>query len=194
MYNVNRINSELKRVIKDFMFNYKKTCRESREDYLDKFGGDTQVYIPKDTEICTKEARESFTQYCSDCRRRVSDILAPVYKDLEAIATEPPTTEAVNAITLFQMRDDIDAGAIDMMIKRYGNNATALNAIVSIAKQHGMHNYLPHPSTEQIQALKSLEGSFARLFNSSAIISNGLEDWQGSAMEQTVDSIVQVED
>ena len=194
MYNVNRVNSELKRVIRDFLFNYKKICRESREDYLDKFGGDTQVYIPKDTEICTKEARESFTQYCSDCRRRVSDILAPVYKDLEAIATEPPTTEAVNAITLFQMRDDIDAGAIDMMIKRYGDNATALNAIVSIAKQHGMHNYLPHLSTEQIQSLKSLEGSFARLFNPHAIFSNGMEDWQASAMEQTVDKVVQTED
>ena len=50
MFNSSDINKQLKQAITDFKDTYKRTCKKSREDYLNSAGVGSQVRIPKENE------------------------------------------------------------------------------------------------------------------------------------------------
>lgn len=191
MFNSSDINKQLKQAITDFKDTYKRTCKKSREDYLNSAGVGSQVRIPKENEICTREARDAFQNDCTAYRHRIAEILKPVYADLEATATEPPTTEAVNAISLLQNRNNVSPLEIDLMVKKYGGNASAYNAIVSIAEKNHNYRYQPHTVEDDIKTVQSLEECLCRNINASKIVSNGFSDGLAATLALEVDKIIQ---
>ena len=191
MFNAKDINKQLKQTIEDFKNTYKATCKKSHDDYLKQFGGGARVYIPKDTEICTKEAREAFQNECVAYRHKIAEILKPVYADLETTATEAPTTDAVNAISMLQLRQNVTPAEIEMMIGRYGSNVSAYNALVSIAEKNNIYSYQQHPITDNIAAVQNLEECLCRNINAPKIVSNGFSDGLAATLALAVDNTIQ---
>lgn len=190
-FNINTINSELNATITDFAASYKTACETSRNNYMQN--APAGASIPPEGTIYGSVERDNFREECGEYKQRISSILKPVYDDLEAKATEPPTTEAVNAVTMLQARDNVTADEIGMLIKRYGDNPATRNTLVQIAEKHKIHDYRMHPVADEIAAVKDLEECLNRQLNATAILSNGFTAGRAAAIAAQINNTFRVD-
>ena len=153
-YRASTINKELKELLNTFKDSYRTTCYASRVQYMKTLPAGSQ--IPKEGVIYGDAEKQQFDLDCKGFRDKANKILSDAHSELKKEATEAPSTEAVNSITLLNMRKDITETDVDDLLTRYGSNPQAWKTIKSIANDHDIRGFRDHPIDEQIQNIEGL--------------------------------------
>ena len=163
MNNPKTINKELKDILAKYKDSYKSICETSRAEYMQTLPAGAE--IPKEGVIYGDKYKAAFESKCLEYKNDIRKIMNDTINDLKAKATEAPSTEAVNAITLLNMRKNVTKTEIDDMLNRYGDNVQAWRTIVSIANDNDLHDFRQcevDAQFEQVEGLsRSLENSIS---------------------------------
>ena len=169
---MSKTNAELKAIMRD----YNKTFRDlSNAEYNEKLLSLKPGENAPTKGKLTGTRRERMENKAAECRSKVADILNREMTEVNKKLTAAPSTEAVNTITLFNMRDSksITPEMINTLLDEYGDNVQSYEAIKDIAKQKGFNldfNGVMHPLREQQANIEALN----RSLNSSLTSINGI--------------------
>ena len=148
--------SELKDIIKQYKADYDYICEQSRQAYMSQAAAGST--IPAPGVIYGNNAKAEFSGKCSIYKQKADAILQRILLDLKREATEAPSTDAVNTITLFNMRKTITADDVQALLDRYGDNAQAYQAIAAIAQGHDIP-VQDHPVFVKIEDAEGLKSA-----------------------------------
>ena len=155
-----RAKQELKTIVSQFADGYKMTAKASRDAYLKTLAPGARV--PEDGRIFGDDKRSEFESACKGYRERVHSVISEYLEELHKQETEAPSPEAVNSITLLNMRQNITEEEVGRLLEKYGENAQAYKAIVDIAGAHDLHIWGAHPVSAQIEGAEALEKELSR--------------------------------
>lgn len=187
MYSNEKANKELKSIISQFKDSYRIACDTSRNAYMKTLSAGAQ--IPREGFIYGDNFKAEFESMSSGYRDKVREIIGKNLSELREKMTEAPSTEAVNSITLLNMRKDVTENEIENLLSRYGDNHQARNTIVSIARNHGIYNFGDDETTERIADLESLESNLTKSLSASTA-----NDGLFAMMELDIDDVFPVEE
>lgn len=156
-------SKELKSIVSQFADAYKMTCDRSWNDYVKTLTPGTM--LPPKGRIYGEDKRAEFESLCQDYRVRVDKVLDEVLVGLNRKMTEAPSTEAVNTITLLNMRQNVDEIEIGNLLTKYGDNPQSWKALVDIASAHNIHVWDAHPVEKQIDGIENLRSSLGRVIS-----------------------------
>ena len=151
------INQELKDITKKYNECFRIVSEKSRSAYVNTLP--PGATIPKGGKIFDQESRAFFEDRCQEFRSAADNLIGSRLSDLKKMATDAPSTEAVNTISLLNMRKNISESEISDLLARYGDNIQAYNTIVSIAKEHNIHTFSEHGVSVAITKLEDLQRS-----------------------------------
>lgn len=92
----------------------------------------------------------------------MQEIVSSIENEVSRRKSDAPSTEAVNAITLLNMRDNVTSGDIEAAAARYGDNYTAYKAIQEIGRKHKV--WLPE--VHEVEALEDGLSSVTKVISS----------------------------
>lgn len=186
-----RTNKELKSILSQFKDSYRIACDSSRNAYMKTLSAGAQV--PKEGMIYGEDRRREFESMCAGYRDKALEILNKVGTELREKATEAPSTEAVNSITLLNMRKNITEDEIDNLLTRYGDNPQAWETIVSIARDHDIHAFNDHPIKRQIEAVDGLARTMERTISAQSANGGHASDGFLAMIEMNIDDVFPIE-
>ena len=170
-----RINKDLKSIMSQFRDSYKSMSDASRLEYIKTLAPGANV--PEEGRIYGDDRRAEFESMCQGYRAKVSDFIQGAIKDLKNKVTESPSPDAVNTITLLNLRSDVTPEEIDDLIDRYGDNVQAYKAIVSIANEKKIKGLdVIHPIEIEIRDAEDLESAIERSLNIASATSGHTSD------------------
>lgn len=146
-------NEDLKKILAEFQTDYDHTAAMSRQAYIGTLAPGSQ--LPAEGKIYLDNYRQTFKKSCQKYQDKVHSILDNMVGKLKADVTAAPSTDAVNTITLLNMRDRVGADEIADLMNAYGSNAQAYKALYSVAVRNGIHDYAEMTPTEA--TLKGIE-------------------------------------
>ena len=152
-----RINKDLKSLVSQFKDGFRIKCDSSRNAYMKTLSPGAPM--PLEGRIYGDGNRQEFESECMGYRNKAREILGDYLGDLKKKATEAPSTDAVNTISLLNMRSNITEREIDDLLTRYGDNPQAWRAINSIAIDHDIRVFKDHPVYEEISTVEDLGAS-----------------------------------
>ena len=157
-----QINKELKAIVAQYGDAYRMLCDGSRVAYMKTLAPGAPV--PKEGVIYGEEERQQFKAMCDGYRANANAILADVIDNYRKIMTEAPTTEAVNTVSLLNLRSTVTADEINDLLDRYGENVQAFRAISSVATEKGLKEYewFMHPVESDMQKAEDLSKALDR--------------------------------
>lgn len=159
----NKINYELKKIVDDYKQAFIDACNNSRKSYIANLLPGEKM--PAEGVIIGKEYEASFDEVCQALRDKARAILGEAIASVKALMTEAPTEEAVNSISLLNMRKEATAEEVEDLLNRYGSNPQAWKTITSIAKERGIRTFGAHPIEEELakesDLLRSLESAIS---------------------------------
>ncbi len=143
----------------------------------------------------TGARRERMEQKAAECRSKAADILNRELAAVNKKITAAPSTEAVNTITLLNMRDEktITPELVYTLLDEYGDNVQSYEAIKDIAKRKGVKGLdgVNHPLREQQANIEALNKSLYKNFSLTHTEQNedrsseGFEAFIGMTIDQT---------
>ena len=163
MYSNEKANKELKSILSQFKDAYRMACDASHKAYVSSLP--TGAQIPRDDVIYGENYKAEFDSMCAGFRKKAHEIMDERLSELREKATEAPSTEAVNSITLLSMRKDIPEKEFENLLVRYGDNAQAWKTIVSIANAHGIHSFTTPDIDDKIADVESLDKSLDKVLS-----------------------------
>lgn len=177
---------ELKSILSQYRDSYNSMCETSRNSYMKTLP--PGAIVPKSGQIYGDEARAEFESLSAGFRERIKNVISNVTDALRDRATESPSNEAVNSITLLKMRNEITRNEVEDLLLKYGDNPQAWNTIVSIASDHKI--YIDnHPIGQELQAVEDLGYSIDRVMYSGAsskIAGEGLFDMMAMQIDEAL--------
>lgn len=154
-YKVREANRALKAILTQYKESYDASCKASREAYLQTLPAGSSV--PADGRIYGDAAREEFNGKCWDLRAEAKKILDDLSGELRNRVAEAPSADAVNTLTLLNMRHDVTEDEIAELAKRFDNNPQAWKTLKSIAEQNKIHVLREHPIETSLHQLEDIE-------------------------------------
>lgn len=163
---MSKTNSELKAIVKDYYNTFKFY---SENDYNDKLlalkPGEPAPIKGK----LSGARRERMEEKAAECRSKAADIINRELTAVNKKITAAPSTEAVNTITLLNMRDEktITPELVNTLLDEYGDNVQSYEAIKDIAKRKGVTvpDGVNHPLREQQANIEALNRSLYKSLN-----------------------------
>lgn len=159
-YQTAKANQELKAIYREYVSGYKEACAASRDRFMAKLSPGAK--IPDHGKIYDQEGKAEFTAKCSGLRAKAHEVTSGMLKDLRVKATEAPSTEAVNAITVLGMRKKITESEVSDLLGQYGSNPLCWKSIVDIAEAHDIHSFGEHPVDASIHKLEDIDAKIER--------------------------------
>ena len=191
-YQNERTNKDLKAIMSQFRDSYRSMSESSRMEYMKTLAPGAQV--PKEGVIYGDERRSEFETMCRGYRAKASDVIQGAIGDLKKVMTESPSTDAVNTITLLNLRADVTPEEIQDLIGRYGDNVQAYKAIASVANEKGVRGYnLAHPIEIAIRDAEDLERAIERSVSAFSAASGHTSDAFISMIDSQIDSVFPVD-
>ena len=126
-------NRDLKAILKEYRNGYEIACKTSRAAFMETLNPGTKV--PEAGRIYTEASKNAFDGMCAGYREKAKKVFDNLTNSLDTSMLEAPSTDAVNAISLFNMQKNASKGDVDRLLSKYGNNAQAYKTIVSIAHE-----------------------------------------------------------
>lgn len=161
VYTMSQANKELKKIMSDFNNAYKTMCAQSRDDYIKTLNPGAP--LPQEGALYTEDMKQKFSDECLKYRHKAHEIIDQHINELKKKATDAPSTEAVNSISLLKLRDSITEKEISEMLERYGDNVQAYRAINSIAYAHDIKSFDDHPISEHLERVEALSSSIDKV-------------------------------
>lgn len=191
MYSDERANKELKSIISQFKDSYRIACDSSRDAYMKTLAAGAP--IPKEGSLYGETFKNEFESMCSGYRDKARKIVEKKLSELREEVTKAPSTEAVNSITLLNMRNNITEAEIDDLLTRYGDNVQAWRTIVSIARDHNIYAFRDNDIDERIAAAESLERTLDKALSAQSAIGGRASDGFLSMVELDIDKVFPIE-
>lgn len=151
----------LKKIVDDFADDFTRTAEDSRKEYLQTLGPGSVV--PGTGRIYDVKLRGKFVERSS---RRAGDAHMAISRridEVKRLMTDPPSTEAVNTITLLANRDNLTLQDLEFAAERYGDNYQAYKTLASIGAKKQIRGLGDHPLDEELSALSAMDRSMARV-------------------------------
>lgn len=156
-------NAELKKIISDFGETYTRTCEASWKEYVS--GMEPGQPAPPKGKIYGDKNRKQFAKDCNEYKSKALAIITGELDKLNAVATAAPNTDAVNAISLFNMRKNVSQEDVETLLDTYGDNIQAFKTIMDISSDKGIRIAAKHPTEEKIDSLNGLKKSIDSTLN-----------------------------
>lgn len=183
-----RVNKDLKSLTSRFKDGYRITCESSRNAHMRTLSPGSPM--PPQGIIYGDNIRKEFESECSGYRVKAREIIDEALQDLKKKETEAPTNEAVNSITLLNLRKEITENEIDDLLTRYGkDNPQAWRAINSIAYDHGIKVFKDHPVYEEIEAVEALGKTLEKTISLSSAESGHASDGYITLVDEQIDNV-----
>ena len=151
----------LKKILDDFADDYRRTSDASRKEYLQTLG--PGAIVPGNGRIYIDKQRSEFMERTSN---RAGDAHAAISRRVDEVKrrmTDPPSSEAVNTITLLANRDNLTLQDLEFAAERYGDNYQAFKTLASIGLKNSIRGLGNHPLDEELSALSSMDRTMARM-------------------------------
>lgn len=155
MYLSKSTATELKSLISQFRDTFLTTSEASRGVKIRSLNPGEK--IPAKGALYDNEHIETFNAYSLSARDRMRNILDKESEDLKKKMAEAPSVEAVNALTVLNMRNNISQDEINSFIDNYGDNYQAYKAIASIASDKGLNTWKSSKVNDIDSTLKKIE-------------------------------------
>lgn len=183
---MSKANEELKKIMNEYRDTYRVMCDASRDRLMKSAAPGSKV--PESGKLYGEDMTAEFSARCQDYRSRVRAITGARAADLKRKLTEAPSSEALGAVTLLSMRKDVTREEIEDLLERYGDNPQAYKTITSIAKDHEMHGFYPHPAETELRAVEDLEHSMTKIFSAYEAERGRASDGYLSLIGMSIDS------
>lgn len=186
------LNKALKDVFARFVKEFEDASRRTRVEFMRTApaGG----IIPEEGKIYGKESREKFEVLCQELRQEVRGLIENEKSIVREEATEAPSVEAVNTITLLNMRKNVTQNDIEDLLERYGDNYQAYKAIASIAKENDIRLFRKHPIEGKLDDLEQLERGLTRVMDITGAESGHISPGFVAIMNMTIDAAIPEEE
>lgn len=171
-----KTNEQLKSIMDEFKQGYVTACNDSRKQYIANLKpGDK---LPAENVILDRETETAFDTSCQVLRDKARAIIGESIATHKEVMTKAPSEEAVNSISLLNMRKNATAEEFEDLLNRYGkDNPQAYKTITAIANERGYRGFGSHPVEVQLSKetdlLKSLEGAISLTSAKNRQVSDG---------------------
>lgn len=180
-------NKELKALIDEFNQDFKISSEASRNEALRRLNGGEKA--PASGRIYGEQNREEFKSRAREYAAKASALVQAEIDKLNDKMTEAPTDDAVRALTVVGMRDNVSREEFEALLNRYGNNYQSEKTIINLAAKNKI--YFDREPLEQ--KLDDLEG-LGRSLRSTLTLSSAEEHadsaffkaLQSSAIDATI--------
>lgn len=139
MYLPYTTKTELKSIISQFRDTYNRMSEQSRKNKMNNL--EPGAVIPAKGNLYGEEALEQFKSYAESARIRMRQVLDEAETELKKKMVEAPSDEAVNALTVLKMRNNVTQDEINGFLENYGDNYQAYKAIASIAFEKKLNTW-----------------------------------------------------
>ena len=139
MYLPYTTKTELKSIISQFRDTYNRMSEQSRKNKMNNL--EPGAVIPAKGNLYGEEALEQFKSYAESARIRMGHVLDEAETELKKKMVEAPSDEAVNALTVLKMRNNVTQDEINGFLENYGDNYQAYKAIASIAFEKKLNTW-----------------------------------------------------
>lgn len=142
--------------------------------------------IPGPGKIYGDEERAAFMRKADEISLRAQNAIDLSSKKIRAKMADPPSTDAVNSITMLQMRKHVTEDDLNNLVERYGDNYQTYKALASIALDREMPFFSEHPLDEQEAHLESIKNGLRGLLTLSSAERYGSLDSVCSFMKEDI--------
>ncbi len=184
-------NTQLKSIISEFRDGYDQICRSSREAYLKTLAPGATV--PKEGLIHTTAGHEEFKAMAQKLREKADAIMEEALSSLREKMTAAPSTEAVNTLSVLNLRDDVTEDEIDSLLAKFSDSPQAWQSVLSIAKRAGFRDFLNHPVFDQLRKVEDLQKSLDSALTASSAMTGRATNGFLALLEMQVDDTFSTE-
>jgi len=179
--------NDLKQILKNYAEAYYTACDESRKEVLAQLKPGEKA--PEDGRIHNVEMRSRFALDSIKYAQRAAEIFEGMIRDVKKEMAAPPSTEAVNMISMLKMRTNVPAEEYENLIEQYGSNYQTAKAIRSIAAENGYRIYTSGLE-DKLHDLEQLNASFQRTLTLASAERGGLSSGSIAFQELILDDVL----
>lgn len=180
--------NDLKQILKNYAEAYYTACDESRKEVLATLK--PGQIAPADGRIHNVEMRSRFALDSIKYAQRAAEIFESMIRDVKKEMAAPPSTEAVNMISMLKMRTHVSAEEYENLIEQYGSNYQTAKAIRSIAAEHGHGIYTSSDLEGKLHDLEQLSSSFQHTLTLASAERGGLSSGSIAFQEMILDDVL----
>ena len=145
-------NKELKALIDEFNQDFKISSEASRKEVLSNLKSGERA--PESGRIYGGNNREEFNNRAGQYAARATALIQKEIDKVNDAMTEAPSDDAVRALTVVGMRDNVSREEFEALYNKYGDNYQSAKAIINLASKQQI--YFEHAPLEK--RLEDLEG------------------------------------
>lgn len=179
--------NDLKQILKNYAEAYYTACDESRKEVLAQLK--PGQIAPADGRIHNVEMRSRFAHDSIKYAQHAAEIFEGMIRDVKKEMAAPPSTEAVNMISMLKMRTNVPVEEYENLIEQYGSNYQTAKAIRSIAAENG-HRIYTTGLEDKLHDLEQLNASFQRTFTLASAERGGLSSGSIAFQEMILDDVL----
>lgn len=178
-------NLRINELLDYYTGSYKNLKNAAKEQFIKSMMADgmSGARIPDDVPL-SDEMQQEWNDVVQSIRYEITDIINTRYDTIKKAISDAPSTEAVNTITLLNMRKNVTEEDITALMERYGKNPQCYYALRDIAQSHEVYWQGNNGIVDQFEELKILEENVQKI-SANNIVSDGLM----SIYKQRVDEV-----
>ena len=159
MFDKNRLKS----IISKFAQEFDVTADRSRTAYIKSLNGGDR--LPAEGKLYGEDVRRQFAetarQYGADAR----EIVDQRENEIRGLMAAAPSQDAVNALTMLKMRNEVSEEELNGAFDAYGDNYQCYKVLADIAADNNIRGIDKHPLETELEGLAVLKTSLARVFS-----------------------------
>lgn len=179
--------NDLKQILRNYAEAYYTACDESRKEVLAQLKPGQKA--PANGRIYNEEKRGSFALDSIKYAQRAAEIFEGMIRDVKKKMAAPPSTEAVNMISMLKMRKAVPVEEYENLIEQYGSNYQTAKAIRSIAAENG-HRIYTSDLDDKLHDLEQLSSSFQSTLTLTNAERGGLSSGHIALQELLLDDVL----
>lgn len=154
-YECKEFNRNISEAYKHYAFRFKQIKQAYKENYIKSLA--PGAMIPNDDFYrLDGEYRAEAEKLCSDTQIKVLEQLTRAKELIADEVTAAPTTDAVNIVSLLNMRADLKQEELDAIYTKYGDNVQIYKALGDIARKHDLNVNYENGLEEQNERIDNL--------------------------------------
>lgn len=151
---------ELKNVLTEYVRCYEIACENSRAAYIKGLAPGAR--LPKEGVIYGDDEKARFANSCTEYREKMCAFIDDEESKVKSALTAAPSTDAVNACTLLDLRASKDRAEYERLMEKYSNDPQTCDTIQAIAAKNGVHDLPENGSAAKLDALENLRRQIMR--------------------------------
>ena len=136
-YECKEFNKKISAAYNHYVFRFKQIKEAHKNNYISNLA--PGALIPSDNFILLDgEFKEEAEKLCKETKDKVTAELTRAKNLIADEITAPPSADAVNVITLLNLRTDLEQEELDAIYTKYGSNVQVFKTLEGIARKHNL--------------------------------------------------------